>query len=69
VLQRVLFLHEELMILTSFPHKTLECDIDLYKKGEMGKVSCPDRLMLYLLGASQMKIGRYKKGAIWETLT
>ena len=54
VVQRVVFLHEELMKLPSFPRKALEADLDLYKGGEMGKVSCPDSLMFYLLGASQM---------------
>ncbi|XP_071444564.1 protein unc-80 homolog isoform X1 [Hetaerina americana] len=37
VVQRVVFLHEELMKLPSFPRKALESDIDLYKGGEMGK--------------------------------
>ena len=54
VVQRVVFLHEELMKLPSFPRKALEADLDLYKGGEMGKVSCPDSLMFYLSGASQM---------------
>lgn len=39
VVQRVVFLHEELMKLPSFPRKALEADLDLYKGGEMGKVS------------------------------
>jgi hypothetical protein len=38
VVQRVVFLHEELMKLPSFPRKALEADLDLYKGGEMGKV-------------------------------
>ena len=50
----MVFLHEELMKLPSFPRKALEADLDLYKGGEMGKVSCPDSLMFYLSGASQM---------------
>jgi hypothetical protein len=54
VVQRVVFLHEELMKLPSFPRKALEADLDLYKGGEMGKVSCPDSLMFYLSGATQM---------------
>ncbi|CAB0043579.1 unnamed protein product [Trichogramma brassicae] len=37
VVQRVVFLHEELMKLPSFPRKALECDLDLYKGGEYGK--------------------------------
>ncbi|KAK6643812.1 hypothetical protein RUM43_000075 [Polyplax serrata] len=37
VVQRVVFLHEELMKLPSFPRKALEADLDLYKKGELGK--------------------------------
>lgn len=38
VVQRVVFLHEELMKLPSFPRKALESELDLYKGGEMGKV-------------------------------
>lgn len=38
VVQRVVFLHEELMKLPSFPRKALESDLDLYKGGELGKV-------------------------------
>lgn len=38
VVQRVVFLHEELMKLPSFPRKALEADLDLYKGGEIGKV-------------------------------
>jgi hypothetical protein len=38
----VVFLHEELMKLPSFPRKALEADLDLYKGGEMGKVSLPN---------------------------
>ncbi|XP_049820328.1 protein unc-80 homolog isoform X2 [Aethina tumida] len=37
VVQRVVFLHEELMKLPSFPRKALESDPDLYKGGELGK--------------------------------
>ncbi|XP_018896454.1 protein unc-80 homolog isoform X1 [Bemisia tabaci] len=37
VVQRVVFLHEELMKLPSFPRKALETDLDLCKGGEMGK--------------------------------
>ena len=38
VVQRVVFLHEELMKLPSFPRKALESDLDLYKGGEIGRV-------------------------------
>lgn len=37
-MQRVVFLHEELIKIGSFPRKALEADLDLYKGGEMGKV-------------------------------
>ncbi|CAH0559503.1 unnamed protein product [Brassicogethes aeneus] len=37
VVQRVVFLHEELMKLPSFPRKALESDLDLYKGGKLGK--------------------------------
>lgn len=38
VVQRVVFLHEELMKLPSFPRKALEANLDLYKGGELGNV-------------------------------
>lgn len=38
VVQRVVFLHEDLMKLPSFPRKALEAELDLYTNGEMGKV-------------------------------
>lgn len=38
VVARVLFLHEELMKLPSFPRKALEADLNLYSNGSMGKV-------------------------------
>ncbi|XP_065170367.1 protein unc-80 homolog isoform X8 [Atheta coriaria] len=38
VVQRVVFLHEELMKLPSFPRKALESDLDLYKGGKIGKM-------------------------------
>lgn len=44
VVQRVVFLHEELMKLPFFPRKALECDLDLYRGGELGKVSVNDTL-------------------------
>lgn len=37
VVQRVVFLHEELMKLPFFPRKALESDLDLYQGGELGK--------------------------------
>ncbi|KAF7271721.1 hypothetical protein GWI33_015431 [Rhynchophorus ferrugineus] len=37
VVQRVVFLHEELMKLPSFPRKALESDLDLYNSGPLGK--------------------------------
>jgi hypothetical protein len=40
------------MNLQSFPHKDLESDIHLLKGDEMGKVSCPDTLILYFLIAT-----------------
>ena len=39
MVQRVVFLHEDLMKLPSFPPKALEAELDLYVNGEMGKVS------------------------------
>jgi hypothetical protein len=41
------FLHEELMKLPSFPRKALEADLDLYKGGEMGKVSLPNSAKIF----------------------
>ena len=38
VVQRVVFLHEDLMKLPSFPRKALEAELDLYVNGELGKV-------------------------------
>lgn len=38
VVQRVVFLHEELMKLPSFPRKALEVDLDLHQGGEYGEV-------------------------------
>ncbi|VVC45096.1 Hypothetical protein CINCED_3A015660 [Cinara cedri] len=37
VVQRVVFLHEELIKLPSFPRKALDTDLDLYQGGNMGK--------------------------------
>ena len=39
VVQRVVFLHEDLIKLPSFPRKALEAELDLYVNGEIGKVS------------------------------
>ena len=38
VVQRVVFLHEDLMKLPSFPRKALEAELDLYVNGDIGKV-------------------------------
>lgn len=43
VVQRVVFLHEDLMKLPSFPRKALEAELDLYANGQMGKVSTDER--------------------------
>lgn len=48
VVQRVVFLHEELMKLPSFPRKALAADLDLYKGGEIGKVIIDFHLFLKL---------------------
>lgn len=36
VVQRVVFLHDELMKLPSFPRKALEADLVLYSRGPLG---------------------------------
>ena len=38
VVQRVVFLHEDLVKLPSFPRKALEAELDLYDNGTIGKV-------------------------------
>merc|ERR1712020_30817 len=38
VVQRVVFLHEDLMKLPSFPRKALEAELDLHANGDIGKV-------------------------------
>ena len=38
VVQRVVFLHEDLVKLPSFPRKALETELDLFGDGEIGKV-------------------------------
>lgn len=47
VVQRVVFLHEELMKLPFFPRKALESDLDLYQGGELGKVR--ENLFIFLV--------------------
>ena len=47
VVQRVVFLHEELMKLPSFPRKALEAHLDLYKDGELGSVSILELFVRY----------------------
>ena len=39
VVQRVVFLHEDLVKLPSFPRKALEAELDLFENGELCKVS------------------------------
>ena len=39
VMQRVVFLHDELMKLPAFPRKALESELDISKGGMMGRVS------------------------------
>ena len=39
VVQRVVFLHEDLVKLPSFPRKALETELDLFDEGQMGKVN------------------------------
>ena len=38
VVQRVVFLHEDLVKLPSFPRKALEAELELYENGRIGKV-------------------------------
>ena len=38
VVQRVVFLHEDLVKLPSFPRKALEAELDLFGNGEIGEV-------------------------------
>ena len=38
VMQRVVFLHEDLVKLPSFPRKALEAELDLFTEGQIGKV-------------------------------
>lgn len=64
VVQRVVFLHEELMKLPSFPRKALEADLDLYKGGEMGKVILLE--LSVLLFIPQIRHKSPVKGATWE---
>ena len=58
VVQRVVFLHEDLIKLPSFPRKALEAELDLHANGEIGKVSIlnlysPPSLILTYILASQ----------------
>ena len=46
VMQRVVFLHDELMKLPSFPRKALESDLDLFKGGLMGRVTENNRNLI-----------------------
>ena len=39
VVQRVVFLHEDLVKLPSFPRKALEAELELFKDGQIGKVN------------------------------
>lgn len=56
MVQRVVFLHEELMKLPFFPRKALESDLDLYQGGELGNVS-----EKYERKPNSLKIYRMKK--------
>ena len=38
VVQRVVFLHEDLVKLPSFPRKALEAELELFENGDIGKV-------------------------------
>lgn len=62
-MQRVVFLHEELMKLPSFPRKALEADLDLYKGGEMGKVSLPNSPKIFQFYAPHTDYRNVGKGA------
>ncbi len=69
VVQRVVFLHEDLMKLPSFPRKALEAELDLYANGEMGKAS--SFLLFFIsyagkVGWSKRPLIRYaRKGGGW----
>lgn len=70
VVQRVVFLHEELMKLPSFPRKALEADLDLYKGGEIGKV-CVASIVVSFLASPIRKMSNWvnfeldSAGAAW----
>lgn len=49
VVQRVVFLHEDLVKLPTFPRKALEAELDLFEKGDIGKVSKVEKLGLSLI--------------------
>ena len=50
VVQRVVFLHEDLVKLPTFPRKALEAELDLFEKGDIGKVSKVEKLGGGILG-------------------
>ena len=45
MVQRVVFLHEDLMKLPSFPRKALEAELDLHPNGEIGKVKTVTKIV------------------------
>ena len=47
VVQRVVFLHEDLVRLPSFPRKALEAELELFTNGEIGKVC--NSILLFIL--------------------
>ena len=49
VVQRVVFLHEDLVKLPSFPRKALEAELELYENGMIGKVRIIELLQVYFL--------------------
>ena len=48
VVQRVVFLHEDLVKLPSFPRKALEAELDLFEGGSIGKVAVVEVYFLAL---------------------
>ena len=48
VVQRVVFLHEDLVKLPSFPRKALEAELELFSDGHIGKViSCFEKVKIF----------------------
>ena len=47
VVQRVVFLHEDLVKLPTFPRKALEAELDLFEKGDIGKVRKVEKLVFF----------------------